>query len=214
MSKKTTGGLNSTLTKGIALAALTCTSSTAMATFITYETRQTTREVNRADYLDSWSVQTSGITSRSLEAFDGVSGPGNNFHSRLTIEFEWLDATQDWVFQFAPDAGLGGAVYANDVLAQSDSSDLWWGFNWNRTGELLELTSDSLALGTNVLDLYWAERCCNGGQSGRFSVNGGQDWMALSVDNLESVAVPEPGMLSLMAGGLVGFGVSRRRRRT
>lgn len=212
MSTKTASAVNSTLAKTLALAALTVSSTSAMATFITYETRATTQEVNRSDYSASWLAQTSTINSSSLDSFERIRGNGRNFHSRLTIEFDYLDPSQDWLFQFAPDAGFGGAVYANGALVQSNTTDLWWGFNWNRTSEILTATSASFALGTNVLELYWAEGCCDGGQSGRLSVNGGQDWMSLSVDNLELVAVPEPGMLSLMAGGLLGFGVSRRQK--
>ncbi|MEO1575411.1 MAG: hypothetical protein AAFU65_10680, partial [Pseudomonadota bacterium] len=122
MSKKTAGAVKRTFAKALALAALTASSSSAMATFITYETRATTQTVNRSDYSASWSSQTSAINATSLDSFERVRGNGRNFHSRLTIEFDFLDPSQDWLFQFAPDAGFGGAVYANGALVQSNTT--------------------------------------------------------------------------------------------
>jgi hypothetical protein len=138
--------------------------------------------------------------------------PGSNYHSHLQVEFDAND-TQNWIFQIAPDAGYGGALYMNNVLVQSNSTDLWWGFNWNAAGEMLASTGAQLMMGTNVLDLFWAEGCCNGGQSGRFSINGGQDWMSLSVDNLNSTSVPEPGILLLLSIGLFGYALAGRKQR-
>ncbi len=213
MSTKTASILNRPITRCLALGALALSTHNASATMILYETRNNTTAVNSADYRASWNTQTSAINSAVLDAFDRDTAPGSYFHSHLRVEFDWLDASQDWLFQFAPDAGFGGAIYANGALVEANSTDLWWGYRWGNAHDILEATSADFALGANVLDLYWAEACCNGGQSGRFSVNGGADWMTLSVANLQSVAVPEPGMLSLMAGGLVGFGVNRRRKK-
>jgi hypothetical protein len=117
------------------------------------------------------------------------------------------------MFEIAPDAGFGGALYMNDTLVQANASDLWWGFNWNAANEMLTSDGASFTLGTNVLDVYWAEGCCNGGQSGRFSIDGGQNWMNLSVDNLKSTAVPEPGMLLILSSGLLGLALARRKLR-
>lgn len=200
--------------KVCAIAALTASSASAMAGFITYETRGTTSTVNRADYEASWGAQEAGIHSSSLAAFNNIRAPGSHRHSHLRVEFD-LDAMTssfDWVFQFGLDAGHGGALYLNGQLSDSDTSDLWWGYNWNRTGELLSATSSALAIGTNFIDLYWAEACCNGGQSGRFSINGGQDWMNLNVANLDRMAVPEPSMLALLGIGVAGIGLARRKK--
>ncbi len=207
--------LKSTVLKACAIAVVTASSASAMAGFITYDTRSTTSAINRADYQASWGLQESGVTSRSLNRFHNTRAPGSHRHSRLRVEFDVDEAAtyKDWVFQFAVDAGYGGAIYLNGELAQARTSDLWWGYRWHRTGELLTATSSMLAIGTNVIDLYWAEACCNGRQSGRFSVNGGQNWMTLSLNNLERMAVPEPGMLTLLGIGIAGIGFARRKKR-
>jgi len=186
--------------------------SNAMATYITYETRHTDAGVNQSDYQASWNDQTSAISTSDLADFANMQTPGSNYHSHLQVEFDAND-TQNWIFQIAPDAGYGGALYMNNVLVQSNSTDLWWGFNWNAAGEMLASTGAQLMMGTNVLDLFWAEGCCNGGQSGRFSINGGQDWMSLSVDNLNSTSVPEPGILLLLSIGLFGYALAGRKQR-
>ena len=112
------------------------------------------------------------------------------------------------------DAGYGGALYVNDMLVDHTASDLWWGYQWNRGGELLEASGIDLTQGLNTIDVFWAEGCCNGRQSGRFTMDGGNGWLELSVDNLEAVSVPEPGTSALVALGLAGLAWSRRRRST
>jgi hypothetical protein len=198
--------------KSALVVATAIASTSAMATFITYESRYTDNGVNRHDHRASWEMQTSAITMQQLSDFSRTPAPGSHHHSRLRVEFD-AGHLANWRFQFAPDAGFGATLYVNDMLVDSNSQDMWWGYNWNRAHEILDSLGAEFTPGANVLDLYWAENCCNGGQSGRFSTNGGQDWMTLSVANLERAAVPEPGMLALMGTGVFGIALARRRRR-
>ncbi len=193
----------------LAIAGLLSTS--AMATYITYETRHTNAGVNQSDYRASWNAQTSPIGATNLGAFNNRYAPDSYRHSHLQVEFS-ANAAQNWIFEIAPDAGYGGALYMNNTLVQHRATDLWWGYNW-AANELLSSAGADVFSGINVLDVYWAEACCNGGQSGRFSTNGGQDWMALTVDNLNNMAVPEPGMLLLLSSGILGLAVARRKTR-
>ena len=117
------------------------------------------------------------------------------------------------MFQFSPDAGLGGEIYFDGNLVERDTSNLWWGYSWNRSSELLSVLLDDVNSGSHVLDVYWAENCCNGGQSGRFSTDNGSSWLALSTDNLDAVGVPEPGSLLLLSLGIAGLTISRRKTR-
>lgn len=212
MSQRNPGFMQNNITKMCAIAAAGLITSNAMATYITYETRQTNAGVNQSDYQASWSAQTSTISTSGLGQFTNITAPGSNYHSHLQVAFD-VNAAQNWMFEIAPDAGYGGALYMNDTLVQSLATDLWWGFNWNAASEMLASDGASFTLGTNILDVYWAEGCCNGGQSGRFSIDGGQNWMNLSVDNLNSTAVPEPGMLLILSSGLMGLALARRKLR-
>lgn len=204
--------MQKTIVQIFAYAAMCIVSSNAMATYITYETRQTDSGINTSDYQASWNAQTSAISSGTLGTFANITAPGSDYHSHLQVMFE-ANSTQNWLFQIATDAGHGGALYMNNALVDHSATDLWWGYNWNNMSEMLVSTGALILTGTNVLDVYWAEGCCNGGQSGRFSIDGGQNWMALSTANLNSAAVPEPGMLMLFAGGLLGLALARRKQR-
>ena len=188
----------------------------ASAALITYETRQTTSGVNQSDYQASWFNQGSSIVSQNLSAFTNVTAPSYNHHSHLQVNFEVGSAfaSSDWAFQVAPDAGFGGSLFLNGVQLDIDSSDLWWGWNWNNINELLTATGVDVAEDSHQLDVYWAEGCCNGGQSARFSYDNGQSWLALSVDNLNAVAVdvPEPSGIALLGMGLLGLAYMRKRQ--
>ena len=180
-----------------------------LASSITYETRDITfAGIDNTDYKASWFNQGSTVTSRNLSEFTNVQGMNRNFVSHLSISFKVgsIFSGNNWAFQAAPDAGLGGALYLDNILLTSNASDLWWGKNWARTSELLTAESLSVSKGLHLLEVFWAERCCDGGQSARFSVDGSQNWQALTVDNLDSlVATPIPAAVWLFGSAFIGI---------
>ena len=164
------------------------------------------------NYQTGWQAQTSTISSSNLSAVNNVYA-GNGSFTHLSVQFSLGSAGGALQFQLAPDAGYGGALYLDGQLLDQDSTDLWWGMNWNSTAELLT-GSANLSSGTHLLEAYWSEGCCNGASAGRFNLNN-TGWQELSVANLNALpaaTVPLPGVLPLLGLGLVGMTFVRRRR--
>lgn len=185
--------------------------SAANASLITYETRAITN-ATFGDYQAGWTAQGSSIASTSLANFNGSVGT-NASYDHLTVSFNIASALagSSAIFQLAPDAGYGGSLYLDGVLLNTNGTDLWWGGNWSATGELLVANIGNLTAGSHVLEAFWAEGCCNGSQGGQFQINGG-NWQALSVSNLDRLAVPEPGSLALFGLGFAGLAGLRRKK--
>ncbi len=180
---------------------------------IDFSTRAIDMGVNSADYRASYQAQTSAVTTQSLPAFTNIVS-GNNSFAYLAIDFTvgGAYAGANFGFQVAADAGYGGALYLDGVKVDVDTSDLWWGLDWNAISELLQANNLTSFTGSHTLEAYWAEGCCAGGQSARFTTDGGLTYREMSVANLAALNVPEPGTLAIVGLGLVALGSMRRRQ--
>lgn len=157
----------------------------------------------------------------SVDAFDGLSagtcGGGSQNHGTLyTVSGT---ATGPVELEFGLDWGRGGfTLLALDGMApqlERHKSDIWWNRDWNHSDVLdflIPQSGDFLFLGLGF------EGCCDGINSARWRPVGGNNysaslvggpgqWQTLAVNN-----VPEPGAAYLLAIGLAGFVVTRRRR--
>lgn len=138
----------------------------------------------------------SEICSISLENIDRVGsrqscdGPGRNFATLISID---LVSGGDTKIQFGPDWGRGG-VFFTDSHSEDFTGDRWWAYQWNNPA-VIEVDINEGARTVNFLG--W-EGCCAGGNSARFSTDGGESWDLFSVD----ATVSEPAAISLFGLGI------------
>ncbi|MEQ1560084.1 MAG: CCXG family PEP-CTERM protein [Methyloglobulus sp.] len=139
--------------------------ATATINSTAYQTRAIDTVLDNTDYMASWNAQTSTVTSQDLADFNGVSSPwsASGEFSHLKVNFTTGIKTNT-SFLLAPDAGFGGAIYVDGNLIASNTADLWWGFDWNNTSQILAGMVNNLKAGDHTFEGYWAETCCNGGQ--------------------------------------------------
>jgi hypothetical protein len=199
--------------------------STSYAANIRYETRDIDKNFSNRDFLGTWKSMTNDIRSTTLDSFTNIKS-GNKRLSLLTIDFE-LTQNDNWSIEAGLDAGYGAAIYVNDEKVGESLSDLWWKHKWNNKS-VFSVDNLDLIAGLNTIQALWAENCCNGSSSIRFS-NNSTEMVLLTTENLAAAeqtnqnlaaaklrtqnlivaSVPEPSTLAIFALGIMGL-VSRR----
>lgn len=194
---------------GAIAATLLLGASHASSAVITLETRSIDSGFD-SSMEATFNNQSSAILTSSLDAFD-QQYIGNHSVAHLSVSFD-SNSSGSWLFDMGLDAGYGAELYFNDTLLSKRTDDLWWRYDWNNS-DVMSVSADTV-FGGNTLDLFWAENCCNGYSEGRFSVDGGNSWMDLSVANLDQVTaeVSEPASFALIALGVLGLAGIRQLR--
>lgn len=187
--------------------AMVFTCLNASATLITLETRVITNTVDSTDLLTSWANQNSAINSNVIDDLSRFS-IGRDTFAHLQIDLSLARDNANWTFDFGLDAAYGAAVYHNDAFVAERTDDLWWGYNWSNS-DVFTVTIADLTRDSQVIDIYWAEACCNGASSIRFT-NDANQVVALSVANLDAASIPEPTSIALFGLAIMGL-VARRR---
>lgn len=185
-------------------------SSTVSATLMTLDSRSINSAIDNTDFATSWGNQSSKVSRTELDTFDFYKS-GKNRINLMTIDFD-MASSGSWGFDLGLDAGYGAAFYLDDTLVTSTKDDLWWSYKWNH-GDVMHVLDNTLALGSHKVEIYWAEKCCNGASSAKFTTNG-NDWQTLSVANIDAASsVPEPASLALFSLGLVGLSLTRMKKK-
>ena len=196
------------ITKLVISAMLAATMSlSANATIMTIETKAIDVDIDNTDFISSWAEQTATAKTSDLDSFENKN-TGKDSINLFSVTFD-TDNAATWGFQAGLDAYYGAAIYVNGTLVESSTDDLWWAKSWTNADVITATDVDILA-GTNLLQVYWAEACCNGGSSIRFTADG-TNWETLSKANI-ATAVPEPALLALLGFGLLGFSARRNKK--
>jgi hypothetical protein len=192
--------------KAVLLGLIFCAAN-ASATLITLETRDINQYFDKNDLLNSWNNSTTGVEN-SIDLFEMFKS-GKNSLTMLTIDFN-INHYDTWTFEGGLDAGYGAALFVDGTLVKNSTDNLWWRYNWNHSN-VFKVEDIVFAPGDHVVQLLWAENCCNGASSVRFSDNSGED-MILSVANVNTASIPEPTSIALF--GLAALGLITRRKLT
>lgn len=190
--------------KAVLLGLIFCAAN-ASATLITLETRDINNDFDKSDLLSSWNNSTAGNVN-SIDSFEMFKS-GNDSLTMLTIDFT-INYDGLWSFESGLDAGHGAALFVDGTLVDNRTDNLWWGYNWNHS-DVFKVEDIALSTGNHVIQLLWAEDCCNGASSVRFTEKAGQE-RPLSVANVAAASIPEPTSIALF--GLAALGLITRRK--
>ncbi|UZE96609.1 CCXG family PEP-CTERM protein [Alkalimarinus alittae] len=195
----------------LSAAAAVVLSSTVNASLITLDSRSIDVAIDNTDFVSSWTNQTSAITHTDIDTFD-LYRSGNNTINLMTIDFDMV-SMGSWGFDLGLDAGYGAAFYLDNTLVSSRTDNLWWAYNWNNS-DVMHVLDNTLTAGAHTLEIYWAENCCNGASSAKFTTDG-INWQALSSENIAKAAsVTEPATIALFSLGLVGLSLTRIKKKS
>jgi len=157
---------------------------------------------------------TNEVKSTTLDSFINIKS-GNNPLSLLIIELG-LTQNDNWSIEAGLDGGYGAAIYVNDKNAGEKLYDLWWRYNRDNSA-VFSVDNIDLTAELNTIQTLWAEDCCNGSSSIRFSNNSREIVMLttenlaaakLITQNLRVASVPEPSTFAIFTLGIMGL-VSR-----
>jgi hypothetical protein len=167
--------------------------------------------VNFKSYWDANAGTKSDPTLLEFETFENIRTGGHHLNL-LSIEF---DLNSDALFSiFAGlDAHYGAEIYIQEELVYSEYANLWWNNNWEHM-HVIELPNTMLSAGRNLVEVFWAESCCNGPNSVMFAFDNEEPlFLNLRVLNTEAAKVSAPKSLALMGLGLFGLiGLSNKKK--
>lgn len=142
-----------------------------------YHTRQSSLDpfdrIGATSEFDSLGDSITGYGCKTVTSFTSINNNGEFpggvnsnilFFSNNHFEVPPTEAGT-WNFRFGGDYGRGGGMYLDNIDSDEKwGDDLWWGFSFANTAEILEV-SGTLSAGFHNLQMLGAEGCCDGGTS-------------------------------------------------
>ena len=195
------------MSKFITIIMLLAISPFSHAGLITFDTKSLSGTSLTDDLRASWLANTNQITSRHFDEFSLVD-IGRNRIGHLNINFD-IAEQGFWSFDFGLDAGYGAELFVDGNLIVDRRDDLWWARNWQHS-DVFGLDTFDFAQGQHSIDLFFAEKCCDGLSTIRFTNHSTQETSTLSVSALKAASVPEPATAALLALGALGLMLRRK----
>ncbi|MES2162296.1 MAG: CCXG family PEP-CTERM protein [Pseudomonadota bacterium] len=202
--------------KFVAVALALAAIGSSNAAVITFQTGSSAAgaQANALDYRTLVDAAVAGGHSTVLANYDVVSnnslfGTGvTDIAFKSTIDFG-LSAAGTYSFRAGVDFGRGGAVFLDGQAVALNTSDMWWGYDYNNTSGVFQVNNQALSAGNHTLTIYGLEGCCDGGQQVQYAAATGA-FQSFSAATL--APVPEPETYAMLLGGLALVGGYARRR--
>ncbi len=182
-------------------------SQSSYASLISFDTKSLSGEQLTGDLQSSWLANSNKVRSRELEKFELID-IGRNTIGHLSIDFN-LAKQGFWSFDFGLDAGYGAELFIDGNLLVDRSDNLWWTRNWQHS-DVFSIDTYDFSIGAHTIDVFFAENCCDGLSTVRFTNHATQETSILSTDSLKSASVSEPKTVAIFALGALGFMLRRK----
>ena len=178
------------------------------AGLITFDTKSLTGSSITSDLQASWFSNANQVNSRNIDEFTLID-IGRNRIGHLNINFDVAEQGF-WSFDFGLDAGFGAELFVDGNLIVDRTDDLWWARNW-KNSDVFSLDTFDFTQGQHNIDLFFAEKCCDGLSTVQFTNHSTQETSILSSNALKAAAsVPEPATAALFALGALGLILRRK----
>lgn len=139
----------------------------------------------------------------ALDTFTNVR-TGQNSLNLLSIEMSTQTIAPLLEIVSGLDAHYGVEAYFNGSNIYTDYRNLWWQRNWDHNA-VFTLSEQLLPQTTNEIELFWAERCCDGPSSVMFSVNGAEFSPLNETQLNQAMTISSPAIFSLFLLALGGI---------